>query len=314
MIIFVSYDMKKEPTFFAHSAGGFLRLIGHLPLGWHRWWGRVLGDFMRGVLHYRNDVVMANLARCFPDKDYDELTKISKRFYRHFATTLTEMIWFGACRGEKGRKRLHDSHAVEITNPEELNRLYAGAPQLMMLQAHTGNWELIGGIRNYSYGTELAIMPDSFAVTYMHLHNSIWNQVMAWNRTAPVADQGFEGYVETAEVLRFALNRKGQKFGYSFITDQSPYTDFNHPIVPFMHQPTATMTGAASLACKLDMAVVYLRYECREDGGYRMTFVPISEHAKGEDPVKIMERYYALLQEDLEKQPWNYLWTHKRWK
>ena len=81
-----------------------------------------------------------------------------------------------------------------------------------------------------------------------------------------------------------------------------------------MHQPTKMMTGATALASKLGMAVVYLRYECREEGGYRMTFVPLSENAKGEDPVKIMERYYALLQEDLEKQPWNYLWTHKRWK
>ena len=306
--------MKKESSLAAILAGGLLNLIGLLPLGWHRWWGRRLGNFIGNTLHYRNDVVMANLARSFPDKKYDELKEISQHFYRHFATTLTEMLWFGACRGEKGRKRLHDSHIVEVTNPEELNRLYAGAPQLMMLQAHTGNWELIGGIRNYTYGTELSIMPDSFAVTYMKLHSRVWDYAMARNRTAPVADQGFDGYVETNEVLRYALRKKGQKFGYSFITDQFPYIGTNHPKVAFMHQPTATMTAAASLACKLDMAVVYLRYECREEGGYRMTFVPICEHAGGEDPVKIMERYYALLQEDLEKQPWNYLWTHKRWK
>ncbi len=306
--------MKKRTSFAGVLLGGFLHLIGRLPLGWHRWWGRTLGDFFRGTLHYRTDVVMANLARSFPDKKYDELQAICKRFYRHFGTVFTEMFWFGACRGEKGRKRLHDSHIVEITNPEELNRLYAGVQQLMMLQAHTGNWELIGGIRNYTYGPELDIMPDSFAVTHMRLSSKAWDYVMARNRTAPVYDQGFDGYVETREVLRFALNKKGTKFGYSFITDQSPYLGADHPVVDFMHQRTATMTGAAALACKLDMAIVYLRYECREEGGYRMTFVPICDHAKGQDPVQIMERYYQLLQEDLEKQPWNYLWTHKRWK
>ena len=306
--------MSKGKSIGVWLTEAWMDLHGLLPLGYHRWWGRVLGDFIGSTLKYRNQVVMTNLARSFPDKKYDELKAISKRFYRHFATTLTEMIWFGACRGEKGRERLHRSHIVEITNPEELNRLYAGAPQLMMLQAHTGNWELIGGIRNYTYGTELSIMPDSFAVTYVRLHNRSWDRVMARNRTAPVADQGFEGYVEATEVLRFALKKKGQKFGYSFITDQFPYTRMHHPVVDFMHQPTQTMTGAAALACKMDMAVVYLRYECREEGGYRMTFVPISEHAGEEDPTAIMERYYQLLQEDLEKQPWNYLWTHKRWK
>ena len=48
--------------------------------------------------------------------------------------------------------------------------------------------------------------------------------------------------------------------------------------------------------------------------GYRMTIVPICEHAAGEDPLDLMQRYFRLLQEDLECQPWNYLWTHKRWK
>ena len=205
--------MKKDQSMCAVLAGGFLRLLGRLPLGWHRWWGRRLGSFVGDTLHYRNDVVMANLSRSFPDKQYGELKQISRQFYRHFATTLTEMLWFGACRGEKGRKRLHDSHIVELTNPEELNRLYAGAQQIMILQAHTGNWELIGGIKNYSYGEPIRLTPDAFAVTYNRLGSRLWNQVMAQNRTAPVQDQGFEGYVETSHVLRFALSRRDLKFG-----------------------------------------------------------------------------------------------------
>ena len=306
--------MKEKRTLGVILVGGFLRLLGRLPLGWHRWWGRRLGNFIGNTLHYRNDVVMANLSRSFPNKQYGELKQISKQFYRHFATTLTEMLWFGACRGEKGRQRLHKSHIVEFTNPEELNRLYAGAHQIMILQAHTGNWELIGGIKNYSYGVPIDLSPEAFAVTYNELSSHLWDRIMADNRTAPVQDQGFDGYVETNQVLRFALSKREQKFGYSFITDQFPYTYGTHPVVDFMHQKTETMTGAAALACKLDMAVGYLRYRCREDGGYTMTIVPICEHAAGRDPLELMQQYFRLIQEDLEFQPWNYLWTHKRWK
>lgn len=306
--------MKKSKSFGVWLVEGILHLLGRLPLGWHHWWGRRIGDFVGRVLHYRNDVVTANLSHSFPDKTPQEIEQISRQFYRHFGTTLTEMIWFGACRGDKGRKRLHQSHIVELTNPEELNRLYAGAQQIMILQAHTGNWELIGGIKNYSYGEPIDLTPDAFAVTYLQLHSELWNQVMADNRTAPVQDQGFEGYVETSQVLRFALERRKLKFGYSFITDQSPYTQQRHEVIEFMHQPTPIMTGATALACKLDMAVAYLRYQCREDGGYTMTIVPLAEHARGKDPLKLMQQYYKLLQEDLELQPWNYLWTHKRWK
>ena len=306
--------MEKRKSLGVILAEGLLHLLGRLPLGWHRWWGRRIGHLTGSVLHYRREVVMTNLARSFPDKQYGELKQICKQFYRHFGTTLTEMVWFGACRGERGRKRLHDSHIVELTNPGELNRLYQGARQLMILQAHTGNWELIGGIKNYSYGEPILLTPEAFAVTYNQLASAVWDRVMADNRTAPVQDQGFDGYVETNQVLRYALARRDVKFGYSFITDQFPYTYGTHPVVDFMHQKTETMTGATALACKLDMAVAYLRYRCRPDGGYTMTVVPLSEHAAGEDPLELMQRYFSLLQEDLEYQPWNYLWTHKRWK
>ena len=51
-----------------------------------------------------------------------------------------------------------------------------------------------------------------------------------------------------------------------------------------------------------------------EKGGWTMTFEPITDNAAGSDPADIMKTYYQLLQRDIEAVPWNYLWTHKRWK
>jgi lauroyl/myristoyl acyltransferase len=31
-------------------------------------------------------------------------------------------------------------------------------------------------------------------------------------------------------------------------------------------------------------------------------------------PEAVMNEYYKLLQRELEEEPWNYLWSHKRWK
>ncbi len=269
--------------------------------------------FLRNVLHYRSDVVMVNLSRSFPQKSYEEIREIYKRFYLHLVTVFTEMLWFGTCRGERGCKKLHRSRLVEFSNPEIYNRLAAGSRQVMILESHTGNWELIGGVLNYSYGEPLDIAPDRMAITYLRLHNSLADRFMARNRTGVLKHLGFQGYLEAGQVMRFALEHRAEKYCYCFITDQFPYTA-KRQNVEFLHQETPTMTGAASLAVKLDMAVGYLRFECREGGGYRLTVLPICEHAAGQDPAQIMKRYYQLLEEDLEKQPWNYLWTHKRWK
>ena len=136
---------------------------------------------------------------------------------------------------------------------------------------------------------------------------------MEWVRTGPVCDQPFRGYVESGGILRFVLRHREEPFHFLFITDQSPYLTGGSMTLEFLHQRTRSMTGAASLACRLDMAIAYMRFE-RGEKGYVLTLVPLEEHAAVTDPESLMKRYYQLMEEDLRQQPWNYLWTHRRWK
>ena len=303
--------MKEKRTFGTRLVGGWMHLHGRLPLRFHHACAGGIAWLLQHVVHYRADVVLVNLSRSFPEKPYKEIQSVRNRFYRHLANIFTEAVWFGACRGDKGRKRLQDSHLVEITNPEVLNDALERSRQVMILQTHTGNWELVGGLNQYAYGPALRQDPSRIAVTYDRLSSPLWDRVMADNRTAPVADQGFDGYTEAREVLRFAVRHRNEPFTYIFITDQYPYRfATRHDAGTFMKQHTVTMDGAAVLALKMDMAVLYLRFREREEGGYSITFIPV----EGDSPEEIMKTYYRLLEEDLKAQPWNYLWTHKRWK
>ena len=82
----------------------------------------------------------------------------------------------------------------------------------------------------------------------------------------------------------------------------------------FLNQRTEAMGGAAVLACKLGMSVAYIRWRQEEQGHYKMTFVPLVENAAESTPGQILEMFYKHLEEDIQAQPWNYLWTHKRWR
>ena len=306
--------MAQEKTFWQGLAKGWLRAHGRLPLWYHHAMARFLAFLVRDVFRYRTDVVRDNLTRSFPDKPAKEINAIHRQFYRHFARIFTEALWYGSCTGDKGRERLRRSHIVEISNPEQFNSILRNNTQVMILQTHTGNWELIGGILNYTYGEPLLLTTQTFAITYLPLHSPFWDSFMAENRDAPVRDMDFHGYIPTHNIVRHVQEHAGEKFCYCFITDQFPYSYSHKHTISFMHRETPTMTGGAALACRMDMAVVYLRFEYREEGGYRMEFVPITDHAGQRSPMEIMEQYYKLLEGDLERQPWNYLWTHKRWK
>lgn len=290
------------------------RLFALLPLKVHYCLSGVLAFLAEKIFRYRVSLVQENLERSFPARDQAWIKDIRHKFYRHFADVIAETVWFGGCRKPE---RLRRARLVELANPEEVNRLYAKAPGVMVLMSHAGNWELIGGIGSYDYsGNPTCIQEDTFCVVYLKQSNPSWDRFLKRNRTAPLIDpEGYEGYLESREVVRYVFDHRDQKKIYNFITDQHPYfksKDFL--VVNFMHRDCDSMRGAASLACKFGMAVCYMGMPCERRGHYRIEYTTITEDASAMPADDIMREYYKLLEADIEAQPWNYLWTHNRWK
>ena len=291
---------KRKMNFGQKLMASLVRLLGRLPLGFHRACADAFAWVLRNVLHYREKVLITNISRSFPDMKYDEISKTAKRFYRHFADIYTEAVWNAANHGEKGLKRLHDSHIVELTNVSEINRIFEKAPSVMLLSSHTGNWELFGGLCEFNYTDEpLLVRNENLTVVYKELHSKLWDRVIEEMRLAPLEESGFCGYLETGNILRYAVRHKDEKLFYYFITDQHPYGNSARFELEFMHQNTKAMFGGTSLACKFGFAVMYLRWEIVERGKYKMTFVPICEDASKMTPEEVMAGFYRLLEEDL---------------
>ena len=295
--------------------GAFMRLLALQPLKVHYFWGKCFAWLLRVPVRYRRDVVMVNLARSFPDKKYAELGKIARKFYDHLGRIVVETIWF-AWAGD--RERLRKSGIWTADNVELLRTLYEKSSGIVILNSHFGNWELLGGIMNTTGDPEdFSFVPERcINVVYKALTSKFWDRVMLRNRTAAISPDSREDCgLESREVLRYALRHKDEKHIYIFPTDQCPYAYASvHTVDNFMHQPTKTMTGGAAIAAKLGMAVVYMGMREKPEGGYSVHFKEICDNASGYAPEEVMNRFYRLLEEDVNLQPWNYLWTHKRWK
>ena len=308
--------MKTDKLGFGTSiVNGLFYLAGRLPLGWHYFWGRVFAWILGKVVHYREDVVTANIARSFPEKKYDEIKKIKDGFYTHFGELIAEMIWFAGNRKGRGRKRIHDSRIVTYVNPEVINELYRTRPGVMALTGHAGNWELNGGIFCENYAGPWAFDESKLCVVYKALSNKLWDKVVGRGRCAAMLDLDFDGYVESRNVLRYAVSHRREKYLYIFNTDQYPYRyATGYDVGTFLNQPTMAMTGGASLACKMGMGVVFMDWRRNGRGHYEITLVPICEDASASTPEEIMRKYYGLMEETVKADPSNYLWSHKRWK
>lgn len=288
------------------------RPLAVLPLGFHRAAGRFLGLLAGSVIKYRRKVVIDNLSNSFPDKSHDEILHITKQFYRHFGNVIAEAFWYGGA----SLKRIIKSHIVEIENADTLNSVYDSSDSVFVLLGHTGNWELTAGYINYAYGTPLHFSENDISMVYRKLSSRAWDEFINSNRLCHIQDkEHYDGVVETFSIMRYALSHRSDRKVYNFITDQYPYARTEKtPKIKFFGRETYTMDGAATLARKLKLPVLYMGMPRTEDGNYRMKFTVITQDASTMEPAQIMQAYYDLLEADIERQPWNYLWTHRRWK
>jgi KDO2-lipid IV(A) lauroyltransferase len=288
-----------------------MRMVGSLPLKFHYFWADSITWLLKNIVHYRYSVVYTNLARSFPQLKYWELDKIAKDFYKHFAEMFAETIWFAGCYHKP--ERLRKQRIMEVVNQEVFNETYDAAPSVTVLTSHCGNWELLGGICSYNFNDNVPVVTqEHLYVVYKELHNKVSDEVFKMNRRSPMV--GYEGMLESKEILRFVMNNKDRKIGYYIIGDQYPYQTKVEVDGLFLNQKTLGMIAAFKLACKLSHAVLFARIDREERGHYKLKYEKICDNASDFTPEQLMRKYFDLLEEQIKDDPSNWLWTHKRWK
>lgn len=302
--------MKKT---FAKFIRGLMWVLAQLPLKVHYFFGDIMSWVLRCVFRYRTNVVWMNISRSFPKSKYHDLKQVYQAFYKHLGEIAAEAIWFGG----SSRKRLARARIVTVKNPEVLAQMYENSPSVTMMCSHCGNWEILGGV--YGYFTQDGFVPpfgeDAFTFVYKRLSNEVSDMVFGANRVYPLECDPTDSAVESNNILRFAIRNRHQKRIYGYPADQTPYRGMGrHDMGFFLNQQTYAMTGSLGVACKLSHSVVYLKMRHLERGKYEWEFIPICEDASKHDPDVLMRKYYDLLEQEIMETPYNWLWSHNRWK
>jgi KDO2-lipid IV(A) lauroyltransferase len=286
---------------------GVMRLMSKLPLDWLYGLGNCVTWFAKRVLHYREGVVMTNLARSFPEYNHGDLEWVADLFYKHIGEMVAEAIWFGGSDYERIRKQ----QICRMLNPEVLNDAFNSSPSVLVLNSHCGNWEILGGFCVYNDSTPVQYTEKDLFVVYKKLTNEVMNEVFKRNRVNCI--EGYDGLIEASNLLRTVLKNKDRKGIYICNSDQYPYVG-KFPLGTFLNQPTYAMKGVAGVAHKMNMSVVYMRMVNKARGKYEISFVKLCDDASQHDPEEIVRMYYSELEKEIRETPFNWLWSHKRWK
>ena len=272
---------------------GLMRLIALLPFRVQMLLGSLLGRFMYYMTPERRVYATINLQLCFPEYSLAERKSLLKKHFDALGKGMieTSIAWWTPA------SRLQKLHS--ITGLEHLDAAIAEGNGVIVLGAHFTTLEI---------GIRLLALHRRYDLMYRRHRNPLFNAVMTAGR---------EGYMDkTHERKDIRSTLRSLKAGKAiwYAPDQD-YGREHSVFAPFFGVPAALITATARLAKLNNSKVVPFFQTRREDGtGYDLHILPALEDFPSGDDVTDATTINAVIENEIRKQPAQYLWVHRRFK
>ena len=277
------------------------RLLSLMPLGVLYWFADwMVYPLAYYVVRYRRRLVRTNLRDSFPDKTEKEIVALEKKYYRHLADIIAEIIYGYRVSDEEMRQR------VVFINGEEAAHMAQQYGGHMLMLGHIGNWEWMAEVSHFM---------EQFGIESTHVYrkqkSQQTNDLMLYMRRRRGGN-----YCEKNLILRtMIMNRKHEApQSYGMISDQKPSVHGEHYVTQFLHQTTPFLTGTEVLSKKFGYPVYFFYIRQLKRGYYSAEFRLISEKPAETKEGEITEAYARMLEENIKECPHLWLWSHNRWR
>ena len=272
---------------------GLMRAVTRLPYSWQTAIGTRTGHLIRILARNRRHVARVNLELCFPELDSTQREALLRKHFESLGMLLIEMglSWWAPPERLKA--------LVKIEGLEHLQQALAQGRGVIMLIAHFTTAE-IGGQALGLY------LPFDF----MHRRNEnpFIAAVMEHGRKKTVDEM-----IEHTDV-RTMLKKLRAGHAVWYAPDQN-YRHKGHVMAPFFGVPAPTNSATARIAMISGAPVItYYTHRLEDGSGYQLTILPALADFPGGDIEKDTCRINQVIEEQVRRQPAEYLWVHKRFK
>lgn len=283
-------------VFFRLTVAPLLWLISLLPFPILYGFSSFISFLLYRLLGYRKAVVRQNLSNAFPEKSESERRKIEAGFYKHLADLMLETI--------KGLSisKWNLKQRMKLKNPEVFEELYRNKRSCIVVMSHCGNWEWVCLAAQIS-------APQHAQCVYKTLSNKNWD---AWflKLRSRYGTQPFP----MEKTLRVMTENAKLVTATAFIGDQNPANGKNAWWGEFLNQDTCFMTGSEKIARKMDHSVYYLKVTKQKRGWYLAEMLLLTSEPRATQDGEITGMIVKATEADIQSQPENWLWSHRRWK
>ena len=271
-------------------------LIHWLPMGVQDVLGRGLGRLLWWIGGSRRRTALRNLELCFPDRPLPERLAIARDHFGWLGRSILErgMLWYAS--------------------PERLRRLIQVEGEIDFAERHPGAvmWLVPHFLALELAGTASQLFQKRWVASiYAEQSIPVFDRAMRAGRLRFGQGELFSRHGERALPLVRAVKR-----GAAFMN--LPDLDFglkDADFVPFFGVPAATLLAPARMARSLGMTVQPVLTEMLSGGrGWRVRFLPPWTDFPGDDDLAATRRINAWIEQEILRNPSQYLWVHRRFK
>lgn len=272
----------------------FFKLISRLPFSWLYGISNVMSFVLRHS--YRRSVVISNLETSFPTKTKDEISALLPGIYRNISDVFVETVKSHHMSREELAQR------VKFVNIGVLNTYVQSKTSLYLLAAHQCNWEWL----LLAISSQLPMQAD---VVYKPLKNREMDNFLLKNR------ERFGAHlIAKDDALMEILKRRDKLRCICIAADQLPMQSTNKFWTPFLNKETAFYMGPEQLPKFTGLPVFFMYIWRTKRGYYNIEFIPLAKPPYAKGKIDILPKYVAEAEIMINRNPADWLWSHKRWK
>lgn len=258
-----------------------------------------LADFAGAVVYAADGrgraVALANLACAFPEAPEAWRRAVAKRSYQTFARSMLDLFWSTRLTRESVGRYVDFGDTTEIAAAAE------GREVAMVVTAHYGTFEW-GYIAFSHRGFRGMGVGETFKNPLL---KKVFDLVRGCGGNTPIEQEG--------AMLKMFKHMKRGGSAASLVDLTIPPSQAATVVRAFGRLISAPVLHAA-LAQRMNCPVFLLLTEPRPDGTAFVRVLPALRPEPGESAHSLARRCWALLEAEIRKKPWLWLWAYKHWR
>tara|TARA_Y100000768_G_scaffold289539_1_gene223667 strand:- start:1712 stop:2569 length:858 start_codon:yes stop_codon:yes gene_type:complete len=245
-----------------------------------------------GPLFKSKKIVQKNLAIFNQNLSENDKKIILSQMWKNYGMTFIEYIFLDHLK--------KNTSNLKVVGADKVIKIIQSGKQVVFISGHFANFELMS--------MEITRRNIKLATIYRPLNNIFLNPFMEYLRRKYICKNQIKKGING---LRDAINYIKKGYNIALMIDQRLSEGEE---ISFFSKKAKTTTLPAQLALKYNLSVIPVFIQRKDKEKFEIKFLDQIEVEKYRDKIELSKKLNGVLEKMILKNPYQWIWTHDRWK